>query len=69
MRWASWGGCIPTNATGGNIPLALADGATAQLVSPSDSNPKDIEMEDSDLNKNLFGIMNGGGEEMILAPH
>ncbi len=42
---------------------AMADGATAQLVSPSNSNPKDVEMEDSDLNKNLFGIMNGGGEE------
>ncbi len=42
---------------------AAADGATAHLVSPSNSDPKDIEMEDSDLNKNLFGIMNGGGEE------
>jgi hypothetical protein len=42
---------------------AAADGATAQLVFPSNSNPKDVKMEDSNLNKNLFEIMNGGGEE------
>jgi hypothetical protein len=42
---------------------AAVNGVTAQLVSPSDSNPKDVEMEDSNLNKNLFGIMNSGGEE------
>jgi hypothetical protein len=40
---------------------AAADSASAQLVSPS--NPKDIEMEDLNLNKNLFGFMNGEGEE------
>jgi hypothetical protein len=43
--------------------MAAADGVTAHLVSLSNSNPKDIEIEDSDLNKNLFGIMNGSGEE------
>jgi hypothetical protein len=40
---------------------AAADSATAQLLSPS--NPKDAKMEDPDLNKNLFGLMNGEGEE------
>ncbi len=31
-----------------------ADGMMAQLVSPSNLNPKDTETEDADLNKNLF---------------
>ncbi len=40
---------------------AAADSASAQLISPS--NPKDVEMEDPNLNRNLFGFMNGEGEE------
>jgi hypothetical protein len=42
---------------------AAADSTTAQLVSPNDPFPKDNEMEDPNLNKNLLGIMNGEGEE------
>jgi hypothetical protein len=34
--------------------IVVADDATAQLVSPSEPNPKDMEMEEPDLNKNLF---------------
>jgi hypothetical protein len=33
------------------------------LVSPNDSCTKDVEMEDPDLNKNLFGFMNGERDE------
>jgi hypothetical protein len=33
------------------------------LVSPSDVCPKDVEMEDPNLNKNLFGFMNREGDE------
>ncbi len=33
---------------------AAVDIATAQLVSPSKPNPMEVEMEDPDLNKNLF---------------
>ena len=37
--------------------------ATGQLVSPSEPTSKDDAMEDCDVNKNLFQIMNGSGEE------
>jgi hypothetical protein len=37
--------------------------APGPLVSPSDVCPKDEEMEDPDLNKNLFRFMNGEGDE------
>jgi hypothetical protein len=33
------------------------------LVSPNDGCPKDVEMEDPDLDKNLFGFMNREGDE------
>jgi hypothetical protein len=42
---------------------AAADSTSAQIISPNDPYPKDNEMEDPDLNNNLFGIMNGEGEE------
>ena len=41
----------------------VAVSGTAQTVSPSDTNTKNKEMGEHDLNKNLFLIMNGEGNE------
>ncbi len=41
----------------------VAVNGTAQTVSPSDTNTKDMEMGEHNLNKNLFLIMNGDGDE------
>jgi hypothetical protein len=42
---------------------AVEGSATGQLVSPSEPTSKDVDIEDYDINKNLFQIMNGSGEE------
>jgi hypothetical protein len=45
---------------------AAADSAAAQLISPSKSSHNvEVEIKDSDLNKNLIQYMTGGGEEDV----